>query len=362
MGVELEGIAPGGALASGWYADQAVFDLETTRVLRRSWHYVAHEDQLGAVGDQLPIVLAGVPIVLVRAGDGRVRGFVNICRHRAHLVVLEPRNRKALFCSYHGWSYDLAGDLRHVPRADSEPGLDLSDCSLVPVQIAQWGPTIWANVDVEAPSFFDWVGGLPAVVAAHGIDIDRHAFAFGASWEIAANWKVFADNAIECYHCPTAHPELSRALEMDPDRQETSIGGRHWATHRIPFRASAQPADRGDTSSGDPLQYYFHWIFPTTYFQYAGVGFDVGSIQVVGVDHIVFHHQTFFPIDADPAMITERRARLASDPTIPQDVAICERVQAAHASGFARPGRLLPHSELLVQHFQRVLVETVLDT
>jgi choline monooxygenase len=359
MSVELESIAPGGALPSQWYADPAIFDLETTTVLRRSWHYVAHRGQLAAVGDQLPIMLAGVPIVLVRAGDGSVRGFVNICRHRAHLVVLEPRNRKALFCSYHGWSYDLEGDLRHAPRAESEPGFDTSECSLVPILVAQWGPTIWVNVDVDAPSFDAWVGGLPQVIAEHGIDIDQHVFAFGASWEIAANWKVFSDNAIECYHCPTAHPELSRVLEMDPDLQETSIGGRYWSTHRMPFRSSVRPADRGDDGSGEPLQYYFHWIFPTTYLQYAGVGFDVGSIQVVGVDRIVFHHQTFFPTDADEAMVAERRERLAADPTIPQDVAICERVQVAHASGAARPGRLLPRSEQLLQHFQRVLVELV---
>ena len=59
--------------------------------------------------------VAGVPIVLVRDDDGAVRGFLNVCRHRSHPVVIEVGNRKVLQCHYHGWKYRLDGSLLNAP-------------------------------------------------------------------------------------------------------------------------------------------------------------------------------------------------------------------------------------------------------
>jgi choline monooxygenase len=343
----LDALDRGATLPSGWYTDDSFYAAEAERVMRRSWHFVAHTAELPAVGDQAPYEIAGVPIALVRDESGDVRGFVNICRHRAHVVVLEPRNRKALFCSYHGWSYGLDGQVKHIPRGEEVPALDRRDCSLVPVQVYVWGPTIWVNLALDAPSFDEWTGSLKTMVSERGVDVDRHVYGFERTWDIAANWKVFMDNAIECYHCPTAHPELSRVLEMDPATQTSLIGGRYWVSHSIPFR-------------DDPARiYHFHWIFPTTYFQYAGAGFDVGTLQPLGPQRTRFRHLTFVPLDMAPDDVAARRERLVSDPTIPQDVGICERVQRAHASGAAPSGHLLGHSEMFVAHFQRVVAEDV---
>jgi phenylpropionate dioxygenase-like ring-hydroxylating dioxygenase large terminal subunit len=342
----------GRALPSWCYTDRAFFERERDLVLRRSWHFAAHSGQLAHVGDQLPVWVAGVPDVLVRGDDGDVRGFVNICRHRAHQVVLEARNRKLLRCLYHGWCYDLDGSLRHAPRSELEPDFDRLDLCLAPVQTAAWGPTIWVNVDADGPSFGDWTEGLAGLVAANGVDVDRHVYGYEFEWTVSANWKVFLDNAIECYHCPTCHPELSRVIEMDPRLQEQSLGGRFWSTHTIPFRRVP-----GRTADGSPPRlYHFHWIFPTTYFQYAGRGFDVGTVDVRGVEQIVFRHLVFVPDDVGAAVIAEQRQRDAGNPTIEQDVAICERVQRAHDSGAAPPGRLMPDSERLLLHYQRVVV------
>ena len=43
-------------------------------------------------------------------------------------------------------------------------------------------------------------------------------------------------------------------------------------------------------ASGEPRYYYYHWVFPTTYLQYAGKGFDIGSVQRRRVDRIRFRH------------------------------------------------------------------------
>ena len=362
----LESLEAGFALPSSWYTDRGLFDQERRRLLRRGWHYGAHTGELSEPGDQVLCQVAGVPVVLVAGEDGEIRGFVNICRHRAHIVVNEPGNRRTLQCMYHGWTYNLDGCLRRAPRAETELEFDPTEFGLIPVQTAVWGPMVWVNVDRDAPSFFDWIGGLPELVATHGLDLEAQQYAFEGEWEIGTNWKVFLDNAIECYHCPTCHPGLADVLEMDPALHKLSVGGRYWISHEVPFRKSATDVSDyyGMTvpTNGAPPLYHYHWIFPTTYFQYkmwgsSAAGFDIGTLDVLDVDRIVFRHLVFLPKDLDAEGIANRKARFDTNTTIPEDVTICTRVQRAHAAGITPPGRLLPGSEWLLQHFQRVVIE-----
>jgi phenylpropionate dioxygenase-like ring-hydroxylating dioxygenase large terminal subunit len=361
-------LAQGYALPSDWYTDPALFDRERDAVLRRGWHFAAHTDELAKVGDQVVGRVAGVPVVLVRDEAMTVRGFVNICRHRAHQVVLQNQNQRSLQCLYHGWTYGLDGQLRAAPRSKHEPCFDAGDFPLAPVQVFRWGPTVWVNVDRDAPPFEAWTEGLQAVVARH-VDVGAHRFAFEKTWRIRANWKVFLDNAIECYHCATCHPTLARALEMDPTRHVLSLGSPNWVTTEIPFRARAARAGGAESDVGwihgggseAAPSYIFHWIFPTSYFQYTngGKGFDIGSIRVLAVDEIEFRAVFFVPQDMPQAEVAERMASYDADPVVGEDVAICERVQDAHQAGVAQPGRLMLGSEWHLQHFQQRIVEMI---
>jgi choline monooxygenase len=301
--------------------------------------------------------LGGVPIVLTRDADGEIRGFVNICRHRAHPVVLESGNRRTMQCHYHGWTYDLDGDLRNAPRSSRDPDFDASGICLAPIQTVVWGPMVWANVDTNAAGFFEWIEGMPELMLERGCDPSEFVHGVQHTWEINANWKVFQDNTIECYHCPTTHPEFARAVVMDPERQELYIGGRYWIHHKIPFRKDWDP---GPAFGGvKPEWYYYNWVFPTTYLQHFGRGFDIGTLEVLGVDKMRFKHITFLPPDTEPEIIELSQKMLDYDPTIPQDVDICHRVQHAHASGAAPPGRLVAKSEFLLSHFYRLVVEVL---
>jgi hypothetical protein len=106
-----------------------------------------------------------------------------------------------------------------------------------------------------------------------------------------------------------------------------------------------------------PFNYYYHWVFPSTYLQYAGRGFDIGSVEVVAVDRIRFRHICFLPPDT-PAETLEQGARqLAADATIHQDVELCSRVQLGHATGWAPANRVLREPEFLLSHFQHTIVD-----
>jgi nitrite reductase/ring-hydroxylating ferredoxin subunit len=348
----LESIDDGWTLPSSWYADPAIFREEQRRILRRSWHYVTHTGALAEPGDVFPWELGGVPIVLVRGQDGEIRGFENICRHRAYPVVQEPGNRRTLTCHYHGWTYDLGGALVNAPKANGPLGFDLAEVCLPRVQVAVWGPMVWVNPSLDAPSFEEWTAGLDDLLLSRGCDVRDAAQATEWTWEIDANWKVFQDNTIECYHCPTTHPEFSRAIVQDPARQQMEVGGRYWIHHTIPFRDGIP---EGPTYVPDT--YWYNWIFPATYLQHSGKGFDIGSVDIVDVDRLRFRHLWFAPTGTPPETVALAQQALERDPTIPQDVEICRLVQRSHDSGVAPAGRLLAGREALLTHFYRLIVE-----
>jgi choline monooxygenase len=346
---------------SSWYTDPAHFALERDRVLRRSWHFVTDVDRLPAAGDVLPVEVAGLPIVLVRGADGTIDGFVNICRHRAHPVAIEAGNRRSLTCRYHGWSYDLTGALRGVPQANGEVPFDVASVCLPKVQVATFGPTVWVNPDLDAPSFDVWVAGLDERLLADGCDVRACRRQSEHTWWIDCNWKVFQDNTIECYHCPTTHPEFSRAVVQDPARQRMEVGGRYWIHHTIPFRDDVPDGVTHGRVDGRPFDYHYTWIFPTTYLQHQGRGFDIGTIDVVGVDRLRFRHLWFGPADTTPEVAALAQKILEADVTIPQDVALCGRVQRSHASGAAPVGLLVPGREALLTHLYRLTAELLAD-
>ena len=107
-----------------WYADPAVLRLEQERIFRACWQYAGRVEQAAEPGAFFTCHAGDVPVVVVRGRDDELRGFVNVCRHRGHLIAEGEGRRETLQCPYHAWTYDLEGSLRSAPRADREPGFD----------------------------------------------------------------------------------------------------------------------------------------------------------------------------------------------------------------------------------------------
>jgi phenylpropionate dioxygenase-like ring-hydroxylating dioxygenase large terminal subunit len=356
----LDAIRGGSALPTEWFTDPSIFTAELEKIHRKAWHYVGHVGELANAGDVIVRDVARVPIVLTRDESGAIRGHVNICRHRGYPVVTEDGNQRALKCHYHGWSYGLDGALKNAPRSAGDDAFDPAAFGLVPVQVEVWGPMIWVNTDRAGPSLHEWIPGMNDILLARGCDVTQYEFGIRSSWEIDANWKVFQDNTIECYHCPTTHPEFARGIKMNPKTQELGVGGDNWIHHRLQFRDGV---DEGVTfkrpTDGSPFYYHYHWIFPTTYLQHSGKGFDIGSVNVLAVDKIRFTHTWFAPRNTPSEVIEFGQRILDADPTIHQDVDICNKVQAGHATGVAPTGRSLVEPEFLLTHFHQRIVELI---
>jgi len=338
-----------------WYADPDVLRREGARVFARSWQYVGHSGQVAEDGSFFASVAGQIPVVVTRARDGDLRAFVNVCRHRGHVVASGSGQRETLQCPYHAWTYGLDGTLRAAPRSDREPGFELGELSLQAIPVDSWGPFVFVNPDAGAAPLVEALGDVPARLAEI-IDVDALEFRFRTEFELEANWKIACENFLECYHCAVAHPGFTAAVDVSQDSYQLEAEGLT-SSQLGPLRQN------GDSflAGGDVPRSQFHFLWPNFGINvFPGrPNLSCGPILPLGPEKTARFLDYFFAPDADQAWIDEL---MAFDNQIGrEDTALVEGVQRGVRSGVLPEGRLLSESEQLVAHFQRLCAEALAE-
>ena len=336
-----------------WYVDPAVLQLELDRIFHHFWQYVGRTDEVAEPGSFHTSRAGDVPVLLVRDGDGTLRAFLNVCRHRGSIVCKGSGRRETLQCPYHAWTYGLDGRLLKAPRSEREGGLEHEELGLVPLQLETWGPFVFVNPDLEAPPLRESLEDVPERIAAAGIDVDGLRFLTRAETEYEANWKICAENFLECYHCAVAHPGFSAVMDVSPDAYLLETSGFRMSQHGPP-----RPEPRGTYDPrGEVERSQFHLLFPGTVVNVmpGRPNFSIGPIVPLAPERTYRFLDYFVAPDADDIWIREM---LAFDAQVgAEDRVLVERVQAGVRSGLLDEGRLMPDSEQLIAHFQSLLVD-----
>jgi choline monooxygenase len=339
-----------------WYVDPAVLRLEQDRIFAHSWQYATHLDRVAEPGQVTTADAGALPVVLARAGDGELRGFVNVCRHRGHVLCDGDSRRETIQCPYHAWTYALDGSLRNAPRADREPGFEKESLGLVPVAVGTWGPFVFVNRDAAAEPLQASLGDLPQVLAEGGVHVDELRFHVRAEPdEYACNWKVCVENFLECYHCAVAHPSLAKAIDVSPDAYLLEAKGRLVSQFGRPRHGgggvydATGPVDRGQ----------FHLLFPSTVVNVmpGRPNLSIGPVVPRGSDRTYRFLDYFVGPEVDEQWLA---AYLALDDQVgAEDRALVESVQRGIATGALESGTLMPESEKLIAHFHALVVEAL---
>src|ERR1043165_4400117 len=157
-------------IPASWYTNKDFYRLELQTVFSRSWQLAARVDQVKEAGRYVTSDIAGEPVVVVRGNDGVLRGFFNVCRHHAAAVMTAPCGKvDRLRCPYHGWTYDLAGQLRGVPEFDGVRDFDRTASGLGPVAGAVWEGLVFVHLDPDPPALTDQLGELVGQAAPLGL-------------------------------------------------------------------------------------------------------------------------------------------------------------------------------------------------
>lgn len=331
------------ALHASFYTDREAARVERRTIFARSWQLVSHAAAVSGAGDHVVDEIAGVPVILVRGADGKLRGFHNVCRHRAGpLATCDGRGAKALRCRYHGWTYRLDGRLRAAPEMDEAEGFELEDVRLPEIRVAQWNGMVFAALG-DVPPMGEVLAGMGRRIGERGMA--DWAFDRRVSYEVGCNWKTYVDNFLEGYHLPHVHPGLNRVLDYRSYRTDTA----HW--HTLQWSPlESEGGEYGAGGTGDAL-YYFVW--PNTMLNILPGRLQTNRVVPLDTQRCRVDFDYFYPRGTHAAQ--RERDVAFSDQVQKEDVAICEAVQRRLASGSYAAGRLNPKREAGVHHFHELV-------
>jgi Rieske 2Fe-2S family protein len=96
-------------LSGEYFTSEEIFRAERERIFHRSWLLAGHVSQLATPGSFFLFELDRESVMVVRDGDGTVRAFHNLCRHRGSRLCLTSHGElgRTLQCPYHAWTYGL---------------------------------------------------------------------------------------------------------------------------------------------------------------------------------------------------------------------------------------------------------------
>jgi phenylpropionate dioxygenase-like ring-hydroxylating dioxygenase large terminal subunit len=170
------------------------------QVLRRTPTPFCPSAALPEAGSFVARQAAGRNLLVVRGRDGRVRAFANACRHRGMELASGTGCRAAFACPYHGWTYGLEGELRHVPHEHGFPGLDKARHGLVALATEEHLGLVYVTQEPGAEGAAPWEG-LPQLVGPDQVLLRERAL------EADVNWKIYLEGFIEGYHIRATHPK-----------------------------------------------------------------------------------------------------------------------------------------------------------
>jgi len=343
------------SIPAHFYTNSEVYGQERERIFARTWQVVGHRDQLRKPGDFFTAELYGEPLLLVRGARGELRGFYNVCRHRAGPPAQECGSRKLFRCGYHGWTYGLDGALISAPEFEGQPGFDPREFTLTPVRAEEWSNLIFVNLDPDAGPLLETLGRLPQ-------QAERFAFAGmklyeRRTYDMKCNWKTYVDNYLEGYHLPSVHPGLNR--ELDYNAYTVEPYARH-VRQFSPIRG-AQPGDatprRYQEAAADLTTDYF-WIFPNWMLNCYPDNVSLNIVLPVSADRSLAIFEWYLP-EQDLGSAAAKVSVEFSDQIQVEDVGICETVQKnLHSRSYQR-GRYSIKQETGVHAFHRMYAEAM---
>jgi choline monooxygenase len=341
-----------------WYTDARIARLELQNVFSRTWQSVGRTAQVEKPGQYVTATVAGEPIVAVRGSDGKLRAFYNVCRHHAMTVMNESCGQaQQMRCPYHGWTYNLEGELRGMTEFEGVCNFDRAQNGLVPVRVETWENFIFVNLDPHAAPLQEFLGALAGL--AKPLNFGGLTFVERRGYIQQCNWKVYVDNFLDGgYHVPHMHKGLNSVLDYTNYTIEN--------VDRCCVQSSPVAVDKSSEASAAATRkgdraYYF-WQYPNFMLNWYEGYLDTNLVIPLGVDRCEVIFDFYFGDTSEAQMPYIRESMGVSERVQQEDIVICDGVQRGLSSRAYQAGRLSVRREAGEHLFHRLLAADLNDT
>ena len=246
------------------FVDSDVYAEEQEKVFGRAWLMVGHESLVPKPNDYFHTYMGEEPVILCRDGKGKLRAFLNMCRHRGNRIVRTDQGSSRNFaCAYHGWTFSNEGELEYLPGEEEAyyGALDRESLRLVEARVETYAGIVFATWDRGAPSLDDFLGDARWLLDINFNRLDNGTEALGPiKWMEPVNWKTAVDNCSDNYHVPTTHlstiivqgrhrgiPRLTHEQQFQSENKHLFVNG-HSLTMRFLERPDQARQTHGITA------------------------------------------------------------------------------------------------------------------
>ena len=199
---------------------------EREKVFFNKWTVIGVGSSIPNPGDVKPHNLFGIPLIMIRDKEMKIRVFHNVCSHRGFKLIDEPCTLKNVIrCPYHSWSYNFDGKLVSTPHIGGlnkhrSENFDNQMSNLKEVRAQIWMDIVFVNINSNEIEFKEYIKPLEKRWSNFINDEDHktliHSNDYGYfELNVKCNWKFAIENYCESYHLPTIHPELNKVSNID---------------------------------------------------------------------------------------------------------------------------------------------------
>jgi choline monooxygenase len=328
-------------IPAAWYRDRSVYDAERTTIWSKEWLLFCPAAELDRPGRYVAAEVVGYPIFVAVAPDGALRGYHNVCPHRAGVLVWPGAGTASnLVCRYHGWAFGWDGALKAARDFGDDPALCVDAQSLRPIHVERWRNLVFVHIGPEPRPFGDAMA--PFAAACDPFEFESFVPVRRVVRQIACNWKAYADNYLEGYHVALLHPSLARTLDM--------------STYRVTVPDESYCLHTANATDGSPSVGAWLFRYPNLAVNLYVDGMNVERIMPVGHDRTEIVYD-YFAVDG----LTDSIDAMVemSNVVLDEDQAICEAVQRNLDAGIYESGCLSPRHESAVAWFQSRVASTI---
>ncbi len=209
-------------------------DAPMGQMMRRHWIPACLSEQLPEPdGTPVPVRLLGEDLVVWRDSDGQVGLMDRYCQHRRASLVLGRNEDGGLRCLYHGWKYNVLGDVIEMPSEPPESCM-AQKLKHKAYPTHEHGGFVWAYMGPpETMPAFEPPPYAPSPQTKVSI----------TAIQMDCNWAQVIEGALD-----SAHSSFLHSSDIVPAKtNNTTIQGQRYgrpSTDKAP-RIQCQPTDYG---------------------------------------------------------------------------------------------------------------------